>query len=147
MKTKFFTLVCLLAFSQASLAYQKEIDKFFSLYESGQVLEAVDSIYSSNKWILQKKDEVQNVKSQLQNLTSLVGEFHSKVKLGEEHIAERLYHISYLALYERQPVRLEFVFYKPKENWVIYSFSFDDEIDEELEKFARDKIAGYNVGS
>jgi hypothetical protein len=96
---------------------------------------------------LQKKDEVQNVKSQLQNLTSLVGEFHSKVKLGEEHIAERLYHISYLALYERQPVRLEFVFYKPKENWVIYSFSFDDEIDEELEKFARDKIAGYNVGS
>ncbi|MEZ9233865.1 hypothetical protein AB4259_22705 [Vibrio amylolyticus] len=147
MKTKILITLSLLLLSHPTFAFQKEIDKFFELYESGKPIDAVDSIYSSNKWTAHKTDDLHTVKTQLQNLTSLVGEYHGKVKIGEYHVAERLYHISYLALYDRQPVRLEFVFYKPKNNWVLNGFSFDDEIDDELQEFARDKVVGYVPGS
>ncbi len=143
MKTKVLVILSLLILSKSTFAYQGEIDNFFKLYESGKSLEAVDSIYSTNKWISQKSDDVHNVKTQLQNLQSLVGKYQGKVLLGEEDIADRLTHVTYLALFERQPVRLEFVFYRPQEEWIIYSFSFDDDIDDELESVSRRKIAGY----
>lgn len=143
MKTRILLILSALIMSKSSLAYQVEIDKFFTLYESGKSIEAVDSIYSTNKWIRQKSDDIHNVKTQLQNLQSLVGKYQGKVMLGAEDIEDRLTHVTYLALFERQPVRLEFVFYRPQDDWIIYSFSFDDDIDEELETFSRRKIAGY----
>ncbi|GAA0859654.1 hypothetical protein [Aliiglaciecola litoralis] len=147
MKFTILTTILLLLTSFNSFAYQKEIDKFFQLYEAGKVTDAVDSIYSTNKWILQKTDDIQNVKTQLQSLQSLVGEYHGKVKLGSEDLKDRLVYVSYLTMFERQPVRLEFVFYRPKEDWVIYSFSFDDTIDDELTDFSRKRIIGWLKGS
>ncbi|WP_409525707.1 hypothetical protein [Nitrincola sp. MINF-07-Sa-05] len=133
----------LILFCSQAIAYQGEIDKFFSLYESGKVTEAVDSIYSTNKWLDRKSDDVEKVKSQLSNINNLVGEYYGKTKLGVSDIEDRLIYVSYLALYERQPIRMEFVFYRPEEKWIIYSFSFDDNIDNELIDAARSKIAGY----
>jgi hypothetical protein len=142
-RMKIFTAVVLFLISIQASAHQSEIDKFFKLYESGKIIEAVDSIYSTNKWIDRKSDDIHNLKTQLQNLTGLVGEYHGKVKLGTSDIEDRLVHVTYLALYERQPVRLEFLFYRSKDKWAIYSFSFDDDIDDELTTSARRKIAGY----
>ena len=147
MKLKILISTILFLFSFESFAYQKEIDKFFKLYEEGKIVEAVDSIYSTNKWMGNKSDEIQNVKTQMQNLQNLVGEYHGKVKLGEESLEDRLTYISYLTMFERQPVRLEFVFYRPKDKWIIYSYSFDDNIDEELIDFSRKKIVGRMEGS
>ncbi|MBT1064463.1 hypothetical protein KJY73_12815 [Bowmanella sp. Y26] len=147
MKLKSTMFIFFLLTSFSSLSYEKEIDKFFHLYESGKVTEAVDSIYSTNKWVNNKADDVQKVKNQLQNLKNLVGKYHGKVKFGTENLEGRLVYISYLAMFERQPVRLEFVFYRPKEAWVIYSFSFDDTIDDELVDYSRKKIVGSAKGS
>jgi soluble cytochrome b562 len=147
MKLKILISTILFLVSFESFAYQKEIDKFFKLYEEGKIVEAVDSIYSTNKWMGNKSDEIQNVKTQMQNLQTLVGEYHGKVKLGEESLEDRLTYISYLTMFERQPVRLEFVFYRPKDKWIIYSYSFDDNIDEELIDFSRKKIVGRMKGS
>ncbi|CAM4294138.1 hypothetical protein [Alteromonas australica] len=133
----------LLSFSHSSFAFEDEIETFFSLYEAGKFNEAVDAIYSTNKWMDQKSDDIHNVKIQLQNLNSLVGDYHGKVKLGEHEVADRLVYVSYMVLYERQPVRLEFMFYRPVNDWIIYSFSFDDEIDGELVTAGREKIVGF----
>ena len=52
----------------------------------------------------------------------------------------RFVHVTYLALYDRQPVRMEFQFYRPKDEWIIYSFSFDVKFDDEVEAMARKNI-------
>lgn len=142
MKFKMLALL-LVCFSHTSFAFEGEIDKFFSLYEAGKFNEAVDAIYATNKWMDQKSDDIHNVKVQLQNLNSLVGDYHGKVKLGEHGLTDRLVYVSYMVLYERQPVRMEFMFYRPVNDWIIYSFSFDDEIDGELVSAGREKIAGF----
>ncbi|MFT6087362.1 MAG: hypothetical protein ACJAWT_000778 [Glaciecola sp.] len=133
--------LCLVSFN--TLSYEGELDKFFNLYEAGKIIEAVDSIYSSNRWIDRKSDDIEKLKAQFVGVSSLVGEYHGKTLLGKKDINERLISVTYMALYERQPVRLEFVFYRPKDKWVIYSFSYDDNIDEELLDASRREIAGY----
>lgn len=140
MKFKAIVSSLLIVLSLESMANDKEIEKFFKLYDSGKISEAVDSIYSTNKWIDRKSDDIEKMKSQLSNLGSLIGEYYGREELGNSEVNGRLMYVSYLALFERQPVRLEFVFYKPNKEWIIYSFSFDDSIDDELVSSGRKKI-------
>lgn len=125
----------------ASANYQSEIDRFFELFEKGMKVEAVDSIYSTNPWMNSAADAIQNIKSQFGDIEKLVGSYNGKEKIGELNIKDRFIHVTYLALYDRQPVRMEFQFYRPQEEWVIYSFSFDISIDDEIEASARTLIS------
>ncbi len=121
--------------------YDAEIQKFFSLYESGKKVEAVDSIYSTNPWMSSAADSIQNIKTQLQGIEKLVGDYNGKEFVDELNVKDRFVHVTYLALYDRQPVRMEFQFYKPKSDWIIYSFSFDVNFDDEIEAGARKRIS------
>jgi len=121
--------------------YNSEISKFFTLFESGKKTEAVDSLYSTNPWMTSASDAIQNIKTQFEGIEKLVGNYNGKELIDEHNIKNRFVHITYLALYDRQPVRMEFQFYRPKNDWIIYSFSFDIEFDNEVEKGARDIIS------
>lgn len=121
--------------------YNTEIAKFFNLYESGKKIEAIDTLYSTNPWMSSASDAIQNIKTQLQDIEKLVGNYNGKELLGEHNIKNRFVHVTYITLYDRQPVRMEFQFYRPKNDWIIYSFAFDIDIDDEVEKGAREKIS------
>ncbi len=130
-----------LSWSVSASDYKEEIQKFFSLYESNKKIAAVDSIYSTNPWMSSAADSIQNIKMQFQGIEKLVGKYNGKELIDELNIKNRFVHVTYLALYDRQPVRMEFQFYKPRNNWIIYSFSFDIEFDDEVEAGARKRIA------
>lgn len=38
--------------------------------------------------------------------------------------------------YARQPIRFTFILYKPKEEWMLFNFKYDDKLDEEMEDAA-----------
>jgi hypothetical protein len=124
----------------ASDEYNKEIDNFFSLYEKGEISKSVDSIYSTNRWIDPSSDAVMNLKGQFSSMSQIVGTYVGKERIGVHSYSERLLMVTYLMLYERQPIRLEFMFYRPADSWIIYSFSFDDNTDQELKMSAREEI-------
>lgn len=136
-----FIFLCLAVSAFADDGYDKEIEKFFSLYDKGEINKAIDSIYSTNRWIDSSSDAVTNLKGQFSSMSQVVGKYLGKERVGVHDYAERLLMVTYLALYERQPVRLEFMFYRPKDAWIIYGFSFDDNPDEELKMFAREDIS------
>ena len=144
---KTIALILILLASPAAHAghFNDEIAAFFDLFEAGKVVEAVDRVYSTNPWISGTSDSVKKVKNQLAGLGKLVGNYVGKERIGEQNVRDRLVHVTYLALYERQPVRMEFQFYRPKNDWIIYGYSFDDKIDDELEEAARRVIASGNV--
>jgi len=121
--------------------YNTEIAKFFNLYESGKKIEAIDTLYSTNPWMSKASDAIQNIKTQLQGIEKIVGNYNGKELLGENNIKNRFVHVTYIALYDRQPVRMEFQFYRPKNDWIIYSFAYDINFDDEIEKGAREKIS------
>ena len=140
---RFAIAAVLLVLSTGAFAagYQDEIDKFFDLYAQGKQSEAVDSIYSTNPWVSQAKDQVENVRTQLLGIARLVGDYQGHQKIGEQNVGERFTHVTYLALYDRQPVRFEFQFYRPKDKWIVYSFAFDVKFMDEVEAAARQRIA------
>lgn len=141
---KYLVFIYVLFFSVSAFAsdnYNNEIDKFFSLYEKGEIGAAIDSIYSTNRWIDTSSDAVMNLKGQFSSMSNMVGEYLGKERVGVHGYGERLLMVTYISLYERQPIRLEFMFYRPVDSWVIYNFSFDDRTDEELKMSAREEIS------
>jgi hypothetical protein len=117
--------------------YQAEIDAFFQRFATGQRNEAVDKLYGKNPWIPLDGDGVRNVKSQLQGIEEMVGAYTGAVEIGELSVADRLVHVTYLALFERQPLRFEFQYYRPRDEWMIFSFEFDADFDDDLQAEAR----------
>ena len=121
--------------------YEPLIQKFFKKFEAGKVNEAIDELYTTNKWAEQQRDMVQNIKTQFAGVGGLGGQYRGRELVGTTTVGGRLVHVTYLALYDRQPLRFEFQFYRPQDAWIIYSFSFDTKLSDELEASARADVA------
>jgi len=110
-------------------------DIFFKDYKNNGASIALDNLYSTNKWMDRATDAIANLKSQLEGLNEdYVGKYYGYELIVEKHLAESYVLLSYLVKYDRQPIRFTFQFYKPKDMWVIYSFKFDGNIDDEIEE-------------
>ena len=130
MKSIILLLSLTVSFNLFAADYQQEINKFFELYKKDKIEEAVDSIYSTNEYVTAIPDQIKNVKTQLNALKGLVGQVHHIGKLDTFLVGESFVYVTYLATYDRQPVRYEFQFFKVKDGWRIYSFAFDDDLSE-----------------
>ncbi len=117
--------------------YHPVIDTFFQKVQEGEGEEAIEYIFATNPWIDPQSDAVVNLKSQFTQLPDLVGQYNDHQLLVEKVVAERFAYVAYFVAYDRQPIRFEFEFYKSKEEWLGYSFSFDAELDTEIENSGR----------
>jgi hypothetical protein len=123
--------------SKAQNTPEEMTDRFFETYSSNPV-GAVDYIFSTNRWMTERnKDGIENVKTQLTNFLGLVGDYYGYEKITEKRVGESLKLVSFMAKYDRQPVRFTFVFYKPQDKWQVQNFQYDDNLDDELEVSAQ----------
>lgn len=136
----FLGLACPLAGQAADP--DAEIQAFIAMLKAGKSSEAVDKLYSGNPWMSNSSDAIQNVRTQLGSLDKMVGKLRNHEKLQDIEVGARFRYVSYLAAFDRQPVRFIFEFYKPEDTWMLFSFSFDDELDDDVEKSARAAIGG-----
>ncbi len=114
------------------------VEQFFIDYQDKGASEALDNLYSNNPWMNRKTDAVSNLKTQLEALNeSFVGQFFGFEKIVEKRLTGSYVLLSYLAKYDRQPVRFTFQFYKPDDKWRTFSFQFDTDIDDEIEEAAK----------
>jgi len=118
--------------------YHRIIEEFFVKLKAGKSVEAVDFIYSGNPWISRDSDAVNNLKNQISSLGNLVGKYTGHEKLIETVTAGRFAYLYYFVSYDRQPLSFTFEFYRPKDKWMIFSFSFDADIDDEIESRAQE---------
>ena len=116
---------------------EKLIDQFFETYTSSGPREALTELYQTNKWMERNKDDLEKVKSQLEGLVNIVGDYYGKEFILKKELGESFVLISYLVKYDRQPVRFTFEFYKPNDTWRVFSFSYDDNFDDEVEEAAK----------
>lgn len=140
MKRLLPVLFILISFSQllkAQTTPEEHIEKFFTDFKLKGAEKAVENIYETNKWISKFEDGIDNLKKQLESYDKdLVGEYYGYEFITKKELGESYVLYSYLAKYDRQPLRFTFQFYKPKDKWFLYAFQFDDKFDEELEKAA-----------
>ncbi len=120
------------SFSQSDLTPEQIVEVFFNQYDSEGIDSALEYIFSTNKWIAGNKEGLNNLKSPLKDLVSQVGEYRGKELIAKKSIGENYILWSYMIKYDRQPVRFQFIFYKPSDKWQLQDFRYDDDLDTEL---------------
>ncbi len=120
-----------------SSAYNEITERFFLLYEQGKPADAVNYVFGLNPYMSRKADDVQNLRTQLSNMVSLLGEYRGNEKITEKALGSKFVHLVYLAYHDRQPVRFTFQFYKPRDTWMTYTFTFEDRFAAELTEAAK----------
>ncbi len=116
------------------------IEAFLARLKAGQASEAVDDLYSGNKWMAKNSDAILNIKNKLGALNEMIGDLKNYEQLQQIALGTRFIYFSYLAAYERQPIRFVFEFYRPEDAWVIFGFTLDDNVDDDVEKAAQTSL-------
>lgn len=119
---------------------EEMMDSFFKTYQKNKPVEALDELYAHTPWLERIKDDVEKLKTQFRDLKTLVGEYHGHELLYKTNVKECFVIATYLVKYDRQPIRINFEFYKPKDTWILYAFSYDDSFDDDLEKAIKYEI-------
>jgi hypothetical protein len=137
-----FLMIAALLFScsrsDKSIAVDSELLKMESgfleryAYNSSQ---AIDFLAATNKWI--GENNMLDLKSKLDSITPLLGNFEGFELIAFRGVGENYVLRSYLAKYDRQPLRFNLIFYRPKSKWQLQNIEFDFLIDDELKEAAR----------
>jgi len=133
--TGLLIVVCLTkSFGQSTTTEITE--KFFSIYTK-DAIKAVDYAFSTNKWFDRQQDGVANLKNKLKTTIDLCGEYYGYELLSEKTAGPSIKVITYIVKYDREPIRFTFFMYKVKGIWRVNNFSYDEDIDKELEEAAK----------
>ena len=118
----------------------KIIDEFFERYEKEGITIALDSLYATNKWVTNSPGLVIQLKSKIKMALGnedFIGEMHGYEPISVKTLGSSFKLYSYLVKYDRQPIRFTFKFYKPQDDWILYTFKYDFNIPEEIEEAAK----------
>ncbi len=110
------------------------IDSFFVYYKTVGIEKAIDFVFATNKYMEQSKEVIDNIKLRLNRATPLLGPYHGYDLFIKKQAGQSYVFLSYLIKYDRQPIQISFILYKPKDKWQIQNLRFDDKVDAELDK-------------
>lgn len=112
------------------------VEDFFKTLEHKGNSEAIERLFDKNKWM--SPQILDTLSSQLSVLINQVGQYHGYEKIRERQYGERIIQFTYIAKYERQPLKFIFRFYKPNDKWQPQSVNMEtDFIELELDEASR----------
>jgi hypothetical protein len=106
------------------------IESFFKKYKSNPD-SAVDYIFGTNK-LFTNVSQINLLKSKLDSMQVILGKYLGRELIVQKTPTPSLVLYSYIVKHENSPIRFTFMFYKAQNDWVLYRFNYDDQIDGEL---------------
>jgi hypothetical protein len=122
--------------------WEEAIDGFFARLEAGDAEKAVDQLYEGYPYLSKVAAQVSELKTNFAGLSEAVGDFQGKQRLAVQPLSDRFVYVWYIAFFDRQPLQFHFSFYKPKDRWQIYQFSYDQGVVDVAREMARRQLAG-----
>jgi len=111
------------------------VETFFKKYKASSD-SAIDYLFGTNK-LFTNQAQINVLKLKLDSLGTSIGKYEGKELISQRSAGTSLVIYSYLVKHENQPVRFIFMFYKPKDQWELYRFNYDDAMDTELIEAAK----------
>ena len=112
---------------------ENKVNDFFNDYEKINATKAIENLYKDNKWTASFDSSLTSLKNQLEYFRKEIGVYSGRELITEKKVGDSYLYVSYLVKHERMPLRFSFQFYKPKNDWIIYNFKFDNEMSSEIE--------------
>lgn len=125
----------------SAVSWEAAIDGFFAQVAAGEAEKAVDQLYEGYPYLSTIADQVNQLKTNFANLSKAVGEFRGQQRMAVQPLSDRFVYVWYLAYFDRQPIQFHFSFYKPKDRWQIYQFSYDQGVTGVAQEMARRHVA------
>jgi len=126
MKYLIITVTLLVASSILAEEPQVLIEAFFEDLAEKRYEKAVDSLTSIMPESPKKAKVNLQLKSNFKSLPNAVGRYYGSELVSEKKVGESFVALAYLALYEKEAMRLEFVFYKPDDSWRLSTLKMAD---------------------
>ena len=114
----------------------KITETFFKTYKENPT-KAYEDLFINNKWMKDKKSDIETVKIKLADFISGLGDYFGYEQITEKSAGESYMLKSFLVKYERQPIRFTFLLYKTNDDWQIQNFTYDTNLENELEEAAK----------
>lgn len=112
---------------------EKICDHFFFLMQDNSD-NAVDFLFSTNPFFdIKSMPQLDEIKGKLNKLYYF-GNMHGWDFSSKRELSPNLSQYIYIARYTRQPIKVEFNFYKPDKRWQIQTFRFDEDFKNDFEK-------------
>lgn len=111
--------------------------KFFDLYKKATADEALDYIFATNKYSVNNKDGLDDLKRKLNKTRSLEGDYHGYDLLYKKAAGENYVVLTILVRHDRDPLTFRLLFYKPADKWMLQHFKYDNKMDEELDEASK----------
>lgn len=120
------------------MGYYKIMDRFFDLVREGKPGEAIDAIYGTSPYRDKIADQVASLRAQfVSSSATSFGAYHSHETLIDREIAGRYAYLYVFVAYDRQPLKMEFHFYRANDTWVLQKFSYSADVDDDIATFSK----------
>lgn len=127
-------LISSCCFSQPVKTPEMIADSFFVIMKAGSTDKAMDYIVGTNPYMLLAKETIDNIKIKLAKSLPLIGKFYGQDLYYKKEIGPNYVYLKYLLRYDRQPVILTFIFYKPDKVWKLQNILFEDKPEGDLDE-------------
>lgn len=140
-KTVKFTLLSVFFFCATIVNAQTETkepisESFFKTFKKDPA-QAYTDLFKDNKWMKDKQADIETVKIKLKSFLDGLGQYYGYEFIIEKAAGKSYIYKSFLVKYERQPIRFSFLLYKPDTEWQIQNFTYDTNIESEIEEAAK----------
>ncbi len=108
------------------------LEPFFNTFDKSPD-QAIEYIFSTNPYIKQNQKGIDNIKERLNTSRKLLGEYYGEELTKIQSVGDSFVKYSYMLKYDRQPVKLDIVLYRPNDKWLLYTMQFDDKLSKDFE--------------
>ena len=112
--------------------YNKIVDHFFSQVKAEKYTDAAHTLVDTNPQDAYNVDKHEVVARGLQNITQHFGAFQEFKPLVSKNLSDAIGYVYGVGLYERNPIRFEFIFFKSGVDWRIWRYDFNDNFADEI---------------
>jgi hypothetical protein len=113
------------------------INNFFDLYKTVGSDRALDYIFSTNKYVKNSQEAIDELKNALEKAIEIDGPFWGYDLVSKKMAGEHFIMFTFLVRHDRGPLTFRILFYKPHDKWQVQNFKFDSKMDDELEESSK----------
>lgn len=135
-------LLCSIITLQAqtnSIAEQHEqepeeiMESFFATLEK-DVEQALDQLFATNVWVKSNNEITTSLKERFTSSRKLLGNYSGYELVSRYELGTCYRKYSYLLKYDRQPIELVVIMYKPENSWRLQNINFHSDFEKDMIK-------------